>query len=75
MDDALFVDEVDSVNDLQHIFNHLPLSQLEVLVDDSLKQLAAWDPAKQQQRHRVAEEQFQTQVVKTSECPSERLKQ
>lgn len=41
MDDALFVDEADSVDDLQHVLYHLPLCQLKVLVDDPLKQLAA----------------------------------
>lgn len=45
VDDALLVDEVDAVDDLQHVFDHLPLCQLKVLVDDPLKQLTARDPA------------------------------
>lgn len=49
VDDALFVDEVDSVDDLQHVFDHFPFCQLEVLVDDPLKELATWDPAQQKQ--------------------------
>lgn len=47
MDDALFVDEADTVDDLQHVFDHFSLSQLKVLVDDTFKQLAARDPAQQ----------------------------
>lgn len=51
MDDALLVDEVDSVDDLQHVYDHLPLRQLKVLVDDPLEQLAARDPTDTTHRH------------------------
>lgn len=44
MHDALFVDEVDPINDLQHVFDHLSLRQLKVFINDPLKQLPAWDP-------------------------------
>lgn len=45
MHDALFVDEVDPVDNLQHVFDHLSLRQLKVFVDDPLKQLPPRDPA------------------------------
>lgn len=45
MDNALLVDELDPINDLQHVLDDFSLGQLEILVDDSLKQLAARDPA------------------------------
>lgn len=51
MHDALLVDEVHPVDDLQHVFDHLSLRQLKVLVDDPLEELAARDPTGQ--THRV----------------------
>lgn len=51
MHDALLVDEVDPVDDLQHVFDHLSLRQLKVLVDDPLEELATRDPTGQ--THRV----------------------
>lgn len=45
MHDALLVDELDPINDLEHVLNNLALGQLKILVNDSLKQLAARDPA------------------------------
>ncbi len=63
VDDALFVDEADAIDDLQHVFDHLPFCQLKVLVDDPLKQLATWDPA--QQKHLVA---MTTQSTTEKKC-------
>lgn len=45
MDNALLVDKLNSINDLQHVLNHLSFSQLEILINDSLKQLAARNSA------------------------------
>lgn len=45
MDDALFVDEVHAVDDLQHVFDHFPLRQLKVLVNDPLEELTARNPS------------------------------
>lgn len=39
VDDALFVDEADPINDLEHVFDHFSFRQFEVLVDDPLKEL------------------------------------
>lgn len=45
VNDAFLVDEIDAVYNLQHVFNHLSLRQLEILVDNALKQLSSRDPA------------------------------
>ena len=39
MDNALLVDVLHPLRDLPHVLDALPLGQLEVLVDDALKQL------------------------------------
>lgn len=44
VDDALFVDEADSIDDLQHVLDHFSLCQLKVFIDDSLKEFTARDP-------------------------------
>lgn len=44
MHNALFVDELNAVNNLEHILNDLTFRQLKIFINDSLKQLTTRDP-------------------------------
>lgn len=45
VDDAFLMDEIDPVHNLKHIFDHLSLRQLKVLIYDPLKQFPSRDPS------------------------------
>lgn len=42
---ALFVDELNTIDNLQHILNDFTFGQLKIFINNSLKQLTARDPA------------------------------
>lgn len=44
MDNTLFVDEANPINDLQHVFDHFSFCQFKVLVNDPLKEFTSRDP-------------------------------
>lgn len=48
VDDAFLMDEIYSIHNLKHVFDHLSLRQLKVLVYDPLKQLPSRDPEEHQ---------------------------
>lgn len=48
MDDAFLMDEIYSIHYLKHVFDHLSLCQLKVLIYYPLKQFPSRDPEEHQ---------------------------
>lgn len=54
VDNAFLMDEIYSIHNLKHVFDHLSLRQLKVLVYDPLKQL----PSRYPEEHETAFSQY-----------------